>query len=155
MEQLNQRLKEAKVELETLRQSLASSERVRGSLLQELSETRVAKEKLPLFEAKVQELAVDNREKEMEIMALKDDIAEIRQLYRFQLNTLIEEKAASMSDISDRSRQQGPSEVFMTPMQSPPPTSSRSDENQFDSNGTSFAPAVPHAAGPLEPSKRD
>jgi hypothetical protein len=102
MEQLSQRLKETKVELEALRQSLASSERIRESLLEELGSARVAKEKLPHFEAKVQELALENREKEMEIAALKEDVAEIRQLYRGQLNMLLEEKAATLSDISGR-----------------------------------------------------
>ena len=101
IEQLSQRLKESKIELEALRLSLASADRVRASLLEELSSARIAKEKLPLFEAKVQELALENREKEMEILALKEDIADIRHLYRGQLNLLIEEKAATLSESSD------------------------------------------------------
>lgn len=104
MEQLSQRLKESKVELEAIRTSLASSESVRASLLEELSETRVAKEKLPLFQAKVQELADANQQKDIEIMTLTEDIAEIRQLYRAQLNTLLEEKAANLSEVSERVR---------------------------------------------------
>ena len=99
MEQLNQRLKAAKVELQALKNSLQASERARESLVDELSETRQAKEKLPLFEAKVQELSTDNQQKELEIMTLTEDIAEIRYLYRSQLNTLLEEKAASMSTL--------------------------------------------------------
>jgi chromosome segregation ATPase len=102
MEQLSQRLKASKVELEALRSSLASAERARESLVEELSDARVAKEKLPLFEAKVQELAKENHEKELEIIALREDISEIRQLYRGQLNALIEEKAANMSEVSER-----------------------------------------------------
>jgi len=104
MEQLSQRLKESKVELEAIRTSLASSESVRASLLEELSETRVAKEKLPLFQAKVQELADANQQKDIEIMTLTEDVAEIRQLYRAQLNTLLEEKAANLSEVSERVR---------------------------------------------------
>mmetsp|Transcript_23391 Transcript_23391/g.35414 ORF Transcript_23391/g.35414 Transcript_23391/m.35414 type:complete len:1087 (-) Transcript_23391:278-3538(-) len=104
MEQLSQGLKESKIELEAMRASLASSESVRASLLEELSETRVAKEKLPLFQAKVQELAVAVQQKDVEIMTLKEDIAEIRQLYRAQLNTLLEEKAANLSEVSERRR---------------------------------------------------
>jgi hypothetical protein len=134
MEQLSSRLKEAKVELEALRQSLASSERVRASLVEELTETRVAKEKLPLFEAKVQELAIENREKQMEIMSLTEDVAEIRQLYRGQLNTLIEEKAASMSETPQRPRVPlGSGDNFMTPMQSSTPTTNvRIDDDSED-----------------------
>ena len=96
MEQLSQRLKAAKVELEALRKSLTASEKTRDSLVEELSETRQAKEKLPLFEAKVRELTADNRQKEMEILSLTEDVAEVRQLYRSQLNSLLEEKAASL-----------------------------------------------------------
>jgi chromosome segregation ATPase len=157
MEQLSQRLKEAKVELEALRQSLASSERVRESLLQELSETRVAKEKLPLFEAKVQELAVENREKTIEIMSLTEDVAEIRQLYRGQLNTLIEEKAATMSKAAS-AQFHDPSDVFMTPMRGSP-----APPEPALSNGTFYPPEplqpeTPVAAAgapPFEPSKMD
>lgn len=66
MEQLSQRLKECKVELESLKKSLTASERVRESVVSEFGETPQAKEKLPLFEAKVkvQELAQDNQQKE-------------------------------------------------------------------------------------------
>jgi len=97
MEQLDQRLKAATVEVEALRRSLAASERTRESLVEELGETRQAKEKLPLFEQKVQELSQENRQKDMEIMTLTEDIAEVRQLYRTQLNALLEEKAATLS----------------------------------------------------------
>ena len=94
LEQLTSRLKIAQVELGTLRSNLRESERARDSLVEELAECRYAKEKLPLFEAKVKELAEDNREKELEIQGLRDDIAEVRELYRTQLNVLLEEKAS-------------------------------------------------------------
>jgi hypothetical protein len=97
LEQLNSRLKIAQVELESLRASLKESERTRESLLEELSESRQAKEKLPLFEAKVKELTEENREMELEIRGLRDDIADVRELYRTQLNVLLEEKAASLT----------------------------------------------------------
>jgi hypothetical protein len=118
MEQLNQKLKEVTVELEALRHSLTRSERVRESLLEELGDTRVAKEKLRLFEAKVQELAVENHQKEIEILALKEDIAEIRQLYRSQLNGLLEEKAAMLTEAINTP---GKNMLTMTPMQTPVP----------------------------------
>ena len=95
LEQLSSRLKIAKAELETLRANLRDSERVRNDLVSELADSRQAKEKLPLFEAKVKELTDDNREKELEIQGLRYDIAEVRDLYRAQLNVLLEEKASS------------------------------------------------------------
>lgn len=109
LEQLSSRLKVAKIELETLRKNLKESEEVRQSLLSELVETRVAKEKSPLFEAKVAELLQDNREKELEIQGLREDIAEVKELYRTQLTVLLEEKttdrnesaAAAMSTSAD------------------------------------------------------
>ena len=97
LEQLSSRLKIATVELEALRANLRESEKTRDSLVAELAESRLAKEKLPLFEAKVKELTEDNREKELEIQGLRYDIAEVRDLYRAQLNVLLEEKASSFS----------------------------------------------------------
>ncbi|KAG7359081.1 hypothetical protein IV203_015670 [Nitzschia inconspicua] len=95
LEQLTSKLKTAQVELSSLRQSLRESELTRESLVQELGETRHAKEKLPLFEAKVRELTEENREKELEIMGLRDDISEVKEMYRAQLNLLVEEKIAN------------------------------------------------------------
>lgn len=94
MEELSQRLKASTVELEALRSSLANSEKTRTSLVEELADTRQAKEKLPFFEAKVRELTEANREMELEIRGLQDDINDTRQLYRMQLNGLLEEKAS-------------------------------------------------------------
>jgi flagellar capping protein FliD len=94
MEQLSQGLKGAKLELEALRNQLASSEESRESLLAELAETRQAAEKLPLFESKVSELNMEVKLKDMEIKGLQDDIADVRFLYRQQLDALLEEKAA-------------------------------------------------------------
>ncbi|KAG7355036.1 hypothetical protein IV203_004392 [Nitzschia inconspicua] len=95
LEQLTSKLKTAQVELSSLRQSLRESELTRESLGQELGETRHAKEKLPLFEAKVRELTEENREKELEIMGLREDISEVKEMYRAQLNLLVEEKIAN------------------------------------------------------------
>ncbi|KAL7532098.1 hypothetical protein ACHAXR_006122 [Thalassiosira sp. AJA248-18] len=95
MEQLSQGLKGAKVELEALRKQLASSEETRESLLEELGEARQAVEKLPLFEQKVTDLTMEVKLKDMEIQGLQDDIADVRFLYRTQLDVLLEEKASS------------------------------------------------------------
>ena len=95
LEQLSSRLKVAQIELEALRKNLRESENSRESLVEELGESRHAKEKLPFFEAKVKELAEDNRQKEMDILGLRDDITDVREMYRTQLNVLLEEKAAA------------------------------------------------------------
>jgi chromosome segregation ATPase len=93
MEQLSLCLKGARVELDTLRKQLKSSEETRESLLEELGEARQAVEKLPLFEQKVSDLTMEVRLKELEIQGLRDDIADVRFLYRTQLDALLEEKA--------------------------------------------------------------
>ena len=97
MEQLAQGLKGAKVELEALRKQLASSEETRESLSRELGEARQAVEKLPLFEQKVSDLTMEVKMKEDEIRCLQEDIADVRFLYRTQLDSLLEEKAATPS----------------------------------------------------------
>mmetsp|Transcript_12063 Transcript_12063/g.17149 ORF Transcript_12063/g.17149 Transcript_12063/m.17149 type:complete len:88 (+) Transcript_12063:1-264(+) len=45
------------------------------------------------MEARLSEMTMDVREKDLEIMGLRDDMAEMRQLYRSQLDSLLEEKA--------------------------------------------------------------
>jgi chromosome segregation ATPase len=116
LEQLTSRLKASKVELEALRRNLRESERVKESLVEELGESRSAKEKLPLFEAKVKELTQDNREKELEIQGLRDDIADVRDMYRTQLNVLLEEKvleekASQLAPTANGGSQAKPSET--------------------------------------------
>lgn len=101
LEQLTSRLKATKVELTTLRKSLADSEESRERVTEELSEARNAKEKLPLFEARVQELTVENEEMFREIAGLQADVADVRELYRTQLNELLEEKTAALATIGE------------------------------------------------------
>ncbi|CAJ1935644.1 unnamed protein product [Cylindrotheca closterium] len=107
LEQLTSRLKAAQVELESLRSNLRESERSRESLVKDLAESQNAKEKLPLFEAKVKTLTEENREMELEIRGLRDDIADVRELYRSQLNILLEEKTSHL---------QPGNEAFITPI---------------------------------------
>ena len=95
IEELSSKLQMAQVELKALRANLKESEKTKESLLEELSECRQAKEKLPFFEEKVNELSQENREKDLELRGLRDDIVEVRELYRTQLNVLLEEKAAA------------------------------------------------------------
>ena len=98
LEELTSRLKSTKVELNTLRKSLAESEKTRAKLMDELSEARNAREKLPLFEARVKELTAENEQMSLEIQGLQADIADVRELYRTQLNALLEEKASLLSN---------------------------------------------------------
>lgn len=93
MEQLSLGLKGAKTELEALRKQLVTSEEIRASLLDELGNARQAVEKLPLFEQRISELTMEVKLKEMEIQGLKDDIADVKFLYRSQLDDLLEAKA--------------------------------------------------------------
>lgn len=95
LEQLTSKVKNAQAELSSLKKSLRESELIRESLVEELGETRHAKEKLPLFEANVKQLTEENREKELEIMGLREDISEVKEMYRAQLNLLVEEKIAN------------------------------------------------------------
>ena len=95
LEQLTSRLKASKIELTTLRKRLEESEWTREELVQVLAESRNAREKLPLFEAKVQELTVENEELKLEVQGLREDIVETREMYRTQLNVLLEAQAES------------------------------------------------------------
>ena len=97
IEQLSSKLKTSEVELKSMRKSLKESNELHQSLVEELGVTRAAKEKLPLFEEKVKQLTQENREMELEIAGLKDDIVDVRDLYRTQLNVLLEEKTASIA----------------------------------------------------------
>jgi chromosome segregation ATPase len=94
LQQLTSQLKVARVELTALRKSLAESEKTREKLVEDLNESRNAKERLPLFEAKVQELTQECKEQALEIQGLQEDIAEVKEMYRNQLNLLLEEKVA-------------------------------------------------------------
>ena len=53
-----------------------------------------------VFEEKVSALTMEIKLKDMEIKGLQDDIADVRFLYRQQLDSLLEEKAASSSHTS-------------------------------------------------------
>ena len=97
LEQLSSKLKTAEVELGSMRKSLKESNESRQSLVEELGEARIAKEKLPLFEEKVKELTRENREMELEIAGLREDITDVKDMYRTQLNVLLEEKASALS----------------------------------------------------------
>lgn len=90
LEQLTSSLKASKIELTTLRSRLSESEKTRDDLVQILAESRNAREKLPLFEARVQELTVENRDLALEVQGLQEDIADARVLYRSQMNALLD-----------------------------------------------------------------
>lgn len=93
MEQLSQGLRGAKLELQALRKQLAASEETRESLVADLADARAASEKLPLFEAKVAELTEQVRMKDLEIQGLTEDLQDVKNLYRGQLDMLLEAAA--------------------------------------------------------------
>ncbi|KAL7561059.1 hypothetical protein ACA910_011894 [Epithemia clementina (nom. ined.)] len=93
LEALQSRLRVTKAELNTLRKSLEDSEKTREKLMAELAESRHARERLPVVEKMMESLTAENNEKTLEIQGLQEDIREVRELYRSQLNILIEEKA--------------------------------------------------------------
>lgn len=105
LEQLTSRLKASQAELESLRKNLRESEKSREFLVAELADSSNAKEKLPLFEAKVKTLTEENQEMDFEIRGLRDDIADVRELYRTQLNVLLEEKTATLPQANGQSDQ--------------------------------------------------
>jgi chromosome segregation ATPase len=96
--ELTSRLKAAKIELDVLKKQLVEAQSARDRMAIELNETRGAKEKLPLFEKRVQELTRENEEMAIEIQSLQEDIAEVKEMYRTQLNVLLEEKAPRNGD---------------------------------------------------------
>ncbi|GAX24948.1 hypothetical protein FisN_2Lh224 [Fistulifera solaris] len=96
--ELTSRLKAAKVELGVLKKQLVEAQGARDRMAVELNETRSAKEKLLLFETRVQELTRENEEMAIEIQSLQEDIAEVKEMYRTQLNVLLEEKASRNGD---------------------------------------------------------
>jgi predicted nucleic acid-binding Zn-ribbon protein len=100
LDQLTSSFGAAKNELNTLRYCLQESEKTQEELLEALAESRNAKEKLPLFEAKVKEISAENLELSQEVQGLREDIVEVRELYRTQLNILLEEKAALPTKVS-------------------------------------------------------
>ena len=100
LESLTQNLRAAREELESLRARLQESEKVRESLLEDLNDCREAAGKLPLFEQKVKDLILENKEKSAELQGLQDDIDEVKEMYRTQMNVLLEEKAAAFEEVA-------------------------------------------------------
>jgi hypothetical protein len=145
------RLKAAEVDRNALRQRLAESEKTREIMIEELAEARNAREKLPLFESRVQELTKDNQEMSLEIHALQEDITDVREMYRTQLNVLLEEKAAGAVDVSmeNDERQEPSNETSELNAAGAGDVSQDNNERQEPSNETS----EPKATGAVEVSQ--
>ena len=103
LEEINSRLKAAKVELNALRKSLADSEKAREQLAAELGESRDAKERLPQLERQVAELTEENRRMELEIQSMQDEFEELKEFYKTQLSLLLDEKSFSHTVNGDAS----------------------------------------------------
>jgi hypothetical protein len=89
LEEMQSRMKATRVEIEGLRKSLAASEKAKELLVMELRDNRTAKEKLPLFEARCQELTEENRRLDMEVRVLNEEMEDMRMMYRSQMETYI------------------------------------------------------------------
>ena len=92
MEQLSQALKVSKIEREALRKQLQESEERRSEVENDSVRGREASAILPKLEAELEETKRVLKEKCQEIQGLREDISEVRQMYRVQLNDLLEEK---------------------------------------------------------------
>ena len=119
LETLTQNLRAAKKELESLRARLQDSEKVRKSLLEDLNDCREAAGKLPLFEQKVKDLILENKEKSAELQGLQDDIDEVKEMYRTQMNVLLEEKAAAFEEVAKAYASRNP--AVAVPKEAPMP----------------------------------
>lgn len=89
IEQLSQALKATKSERDTLHKQLTESEERRGVLENEAVANQEATKDLPLLKAQVAQLTREVNEKDMEIQALQEDINDVRDMYKSQLNSLI------------------------------------------------------------------
>lgn len=93
IEQLSQALKAANSERESLRKQLLESEKKRTQLENECALRKEASTKLPIVEAQMADLTRQIAEKDLEMSGLREDIADVRAMYRSQLDILLEEKA--------------------------------------------------------------
>lgn len=92
MEQLSQALKVAKLEREALRKQLQESEERRSELENDSVRNGEAAATLPKLETELEETKRELKEKCLEIQGLREDISDVRQMYRAQLDALLEEK---------------------------------------------------------------
>ncbi len=112
IEQLSQALKAAKSERESLRKQLLESEEKRSVLENECVLHKDASEHLPRLEAEVAELGQMLAEKDFELQGLREDIADVKQMYRAQLDVLLEEKTSTVrSETSTASSNPNPPQV--------------------------------------------
>mmetsp|Transcript_24419 Transcript_24419/g.37679 ORF Transcript_24419/g.37679 Transcript_24419/m.37679 type:complete len:1125 (+) Transcript_24419:75-3449(+) len=100
MEQLSQGLNCTKKELASLRKQLTTSEAVRRDLVVELNQLRSSSEKIPELERRVEELTWELDDREQEIQGLHEDIMDIKNMYRDQLNSLLEEKLVGSTPLN-------------------------------------------------------
>ena len=97
LEELSSRWRSAKAELDTLRKRLDTSEATRQELLDRVAESRDARERLPVLETELSELSAENRELSLEVQGLRADIVDVQELYRSQLNSLLEAQASTQA----------------------------------------------------------
>ena len=96
IEKLTQAVRASKLELNALRKQLAISEETRIALQEQLASAKIAAEKLPIFEERVEQLTVDLHEKQLDLEEMRENMKEVKEMYRSQLDNLLEEKVANI-----------------------------------------------------------
>ncbi len=114
IESLSQALKAANSERESLRKQLLDSEEKRSVLENECALNKDASEKLPLLESEVADLKKQIAEKDLEMAGLREDIADVRAMYRAQLDVLLEEKATGQVGTPRKPHTSGPGPLPQT-----------------------------------------
>jgi len=109
IEQLSQALKASKLERDTLRKQLDDSEERRTELENAAVANQQASKKLPALEKEVSGLKRQVLEKDREIQGLQEDIIEVRQMYRTQLDALLSDAVGSESNGNSTQPQPSPS----------------------------------------------
>lgn len=102
IEELSQTLKATKMERDTLRKQLNDSEERRNFLENEVVTNGDAVKDLSNLKHQVEKMQRELNEKDFEIEALQEDIIEVRNMYKSQLNALMTEKDSSIPPSTDK-----------------------------------------------------
>mmetsp|Transcript_30612 Transcript_30612/g.70069 ORF Transcript_30612/g.70069 Transcript_30612/m.70069 type:complete len:232 (+) Transcript_30612:2379-3074(+) len=129
MERLVSSVKASKLEIESLKKQLLSTEESRDNLARELAEIREANEKLPYLESTVAKLTREVSEKDAELQSTLDDMREVKELYRAQLDELVEFRATNTPLQNRKGKKEvGNDEEAQSPLQN------EDDRHQLASN---------------------
>lgn len=76
-------------EIEQLRRKLEQATQNSETLLQELNESKSQSEIVPFLETRINDFMAELKKKDMEIECLREEVTEVRQYYRSQVDTLL------------------------------------------------------------------